>query len=314
MTFEWPIFLWGLLLVPALTAAYLITQNQRKTYAVRFTNLELLAQVAGPSPGIRRHIPAALFLLGFTALVIAVARPVAIVALPRERSTIMLVMDVSYSMEAVDLEPSRIVAAKRAAAKFVQQLPPAASVGLVSFSGKANLNAPLTTDHAAVVEAIEGLKLDNGTAIGDGLVLALNHIAEQDATLTSAAAPAIIILLSDGESQVGVAPLDAAQQAALLGIEVNTVGIGQRGQRTQIRADQAVGFDEAALQAIATRTQGTYFYAAQSSDLEAVYADLGTRLSWVREQTEVTAIAAGIGALLLMVAALLSLRWFQRFP
>ena len=313
MSFEWPIFLLGLLLVPALVAAYVIAQKQRKTYAVRFTNLELLAQVARPSPGIRRHIPAMLFLASFTALVVAVARPIAVVALPRERSTVMLVMDVSYSMEADDLKPSRIVAAKRAAERFVQQLPPTASVGLVSFSGKANLNAPLTTDHAAVVEAIESLKLDNGTAIGDGLLLALNHVADQDSVATMPT-PATIILLSDGESQAGIAPLDAAKRAIQMHIEVNTVGIGQRDRSTQIRPNLAVSLDENALRGIATSTGGHYFYAAQSSDLEAIYLDLSSQMSWVRERTEVTAIAAGIGALLLLVAGLLSLRWFQRFP
>ena len=313
MSFEWPIFLLGLLLVPALVAAYVIAQKQRKTYAVRFTNLELLAQVVGPSPGIRRHIPAMLFLASFTALVVAVARPIAVVALPRERSTVMLVMDVSYSMEADDLKPSRLVAAKRAAEQFVQQLPPAVSVGLVSFSGKANLNAPLTTDHAAVVEAIESLKLDNGTAIGDGLLLALNHVADQDSVATMST-PATIILLSDGESQAGIAPLDAAKRAMQMRIEVNTVGIGQRDRSTQIRPDLAVSLDENALRGIATQTGGQYFYAAQSSDLEAIYQDLSSQMSWVRERTEVTAIAAGIGALLLLVAGLLNMFWFQRFP
>ena len=312
MMFEWPIVLLGLLLVPALIAAYVIAQNQRKKYAVRFTNLDLLAQVAGPSPGMRQHIPAALFLLGLTALVIAMARPIAVVALPRERAIVMLVMDVSYSMEAEDLTPSRIVAAKRAAERFVRELPPATSVGLVSFSGKANLNAPLTTDHVAVAQAIENLQLDNGTAIGEGLALALNHIADHESTSTTAA-PATIILLSDGESQLGVSPLEVAERAAQMRIEVNTVGIGQRGQRTQIRPDQAVGLDEKALQVIAARTGGVYFYAAQSSDLDASYQNLSSAISWVRERTEVTAIAAGIGALLMIAAGLLSLRWFQRF-
>lgn len=317
MSFEWPIFLLGLLLVPVLAAAYIYAQKQRKVYAVRFTNLDLLAEVAGPQPGFRRHLPAILFLLGLTALLIGLARPMAMVALPRERSTVMLVMDVSYSMEAGDLNPSRIVAAKRAAEQFVRELPPSASVGLVSFSGKANLNAPLTTDHAAVVEAIENLTLDNGTAIGEGLLLALNHIADQDRASTSpssAPSTATIILLSDGESQQGVPPLKAADRAIAMRIEVNTVGIGERGRRTEIRPDQAVGLDENTLKVIASSTGGTYSYAAQSSDLEASYKNLSTQVSWVRERTEVTAIAAGIGAVLMIVAGVMSLRWFQRFP
>jgi Ca-activated chloride channel homolog len=227
----------------------------------------------------------------------------------RAGASIMLVMDVSYSMNAEDLKPTRFAAAQQSAKQFVQQLPATARVGLVSFSGKANLNAPLTLDHNAVLEAIAGLKLDNGTAIGDGLLNALEHIAAQNQQT-----PANIILLSDGESSQGYAPLDAATRAEQMKIEVNTVGIGQRGERTQLNATQTVGLDEVTLKAIAQRTGGQYFYAAEASQLESIYKSLSTSVSLVREPTEVTAIAAGIGALFLVVAALLSLMWFQQFP
>ena len=299
----------ALVLLPVLVVVYLIALQRRKQYTISFTNLDLLKEVAGEQPGFKRHIPPLLFLIGLAALLFGLARPVANLALPRARTAIMLVMDVSYSMNAVDLQPSRIAAAQQSARRFVQQLPSTAQVGLVSFSGKANLNAPLTLDHNAVLEAINGLKLDNGTAIGDGLMNALDHIATQNRQT-----PANIILLSDGESSQGFAPLEAAARAQQLQIEVNTVGIGQRGERTQLNANQTVGLDEDTLRAIAARTGGQYFYAAEAGELENIYKNLSTSVSWTRERTEVTAIAAGIGAVFLVAAALLSLWWFQQFP
>jgi Ca-activated chloride channel family protein len=312
MNFEWPWLLLLLLLVPVLAALYIWVQRQRKAYAVRFTNLELLKAVAG-NPGFKRHIPPLLFLIGTTALLLALARPVASVTLPRERTMVMLVMDVSFSMQADDLKPTRFAAAKNAAKQLLQRLPRQVAVGLVSFSAKANLNAPLTTDHNAVIAAIDSLALDNGTAIGTGLAEALDHIALQNNN-ANAPTPAIIILLSDGESQQGVAPLDVAARATEMRIEVNTVGIGQRGARTKITPNQVVGLDEVTLQAIAARSGGDYFYAAQSSELESIYRDFSAQLSWVRQKSEVTAIFAGVGALLMVASALLSLRWFQQFP
>ena len=309
MSFEWPLMLLALVLLPVLLAVYLIALQRRKRYAISFTNLELLKEVAGEQPGIKRHIPPLLFLIGLAALLFALARPMMNVNVLRARSAIMLVMDVSYSMNAMDLKPTRIAAAQQSAKRFVEQLPATAQVGLVSFSGKANLNAPLTLDHNAVLEAIAGLKLDNGTAIGDGLLSALDHIAAQNRQT-----PANIILLSDGESSEGYAPLEAAARAQQLQVEVNTVGIGQRGERTQLNASQTVGLDETTLQAIAQTTGGHYFYAAEAGELESIYKNLSTSLIPVREPTEVTAIAAGIGALFLVAAALLSLWWFQQFP
>ena len=180
MSFEWPWMLLALLLLPALCVAYLLALKRRKQYTISFTNLDLLKEVAGEQPGIKRHIPPLLFLIGLAALLFALARPVTSVSVPRAQAAVMLVMDVWYSMNADDLKPTRFAAAQQSAKQFVQQLPAAARVGLVSFSGKANLNAPLTLDHTAVLEAIESLKLDNGTAIGDGLLNALEHIAAQD--------------------------------------------------------------------------------------------------------------------------------------
>ena len=299
----------ALLLVPALVVAYILALRRRKQYTISFTNLDLLKEVAGEQPGIKRHIPPLLFLIGLTALLFALARPMMNINVRRAGASIMLVMDVSYSMNAEDLKPTRFAAAQQSAKQFVQQLPATARVGLVSFSGKANLNAPLTLDHNAVLEAIAGLKLDNGTAIGDGLLNALEHIAAQNQQT-----PANIILLSDGESSQGYAPLDAATRAQQMQVEVNTVGIGQRGERTQLNANQTVGLDETTLKSIAERTGGQYFYAAEASQLESIYKNLSTSVSLVREPTEVTAIAAGIGALFLVAAALLSLLWFQQFP
>ena len=229
MTFEWPYVLAGLVLIPILLVGYLLAQRRRRAYAVRFTNLALLSEVVGRGPGVRRHIPPALYLLGLIALLISLARPVAVLAVPREQSAVMLVMDVSGSMAADDLRPSRMEAAKQAARTFVSALPPHVSAGIVSFNTSTRVNAPLTRDHAALLRAIEGLRPEGATAIGDGLAQALDHLAQQPTDAQGQRLPALVVLLSDGQSSAGIAPSEAAAQAAGAQIRVHTVGIGQRG-------------------------------------------------------------------------------------
>ena len=168
MTFISPYLLMGLALVPILCATYLFAQRRRRAYAVRFTNLALLKKVVGKGPGARRHIPPLLFLIGLAALLISLARPVAVLALPREQSTVMLVMDVSASMTAADMQPNRMEAARQAARTFVENLPPHVSVGLATFNDRAALAAPITRDHEMVLNAIDAVQARGGTAIGDG--------------------------------------------------------------------------------------------------------------------------------------------------
>ena len=262
MTFEWPTLLLGLLLVPLALLAYLLAQRRRARYAVRFTNLALLESVVQRTPGWRRHVPMALYLLAFAALVVSLARPQALVPIPREQATVMLVIDVSGSMEATDVQPNRLVAAQSAARTFVDQVPSNFEVGLVSFASQAQMLTPPTTDRAAVRKAVDSLRALGGTAMGDGLERALEarqltanppSAAAQptptpsrpagrsqgtapalapgappaDPAASPAAAPLAIVLLSDGANTSGrTGPIEAARQAQQLGVPVYTVALG----------------------------------------------------------------------------------------
>jgi Ca-activated chloride channel homolog len=314
MTFEWPYVLAGLALIPILLLGYLLAQRRRRAYAVRFTNLALLSAVVGRGPGVRRHIPPALYLLGLLALLISLARPVAVLAVPREQSAVMLVMDISGSMAADDLRPSRMEAAKQAARTFVSALPSHVSAGIVSFNTSTRVNAPLTRDHAAVLRAIEGLRPEGATAIGDGLAQALDHLAQQPTGTQGQQLPALVVLLSDGQSSAGIAPSEAAAQAAGAQVRVHTVGIGQRGAAPRLGGGQRAELDEATLQAIARQTGGQYFYAAETGQLEQIYGDLSSQVSWVEERTEITALIGALATVLLLAGGVLGLRWFQQFP
>lgn len=314
MSFEWPTLLLGLGLVPIMAALYLVNQRRRRAYAVRFTNLALLSQVVGRGPGIRRHVPPLLFLFGLGALLVSLARPNAVIAVPRDQATVMLVLDVSGSMTADDLRPNRMEAAKQAARAFVEALPDTTQLGVIQFSQTAGVAAPLTRDHEAAARAIDGLRANGGTAIGDGLDLALDQLAQRPAAESGQQAPGLVVLLSDGASSSGRSPEDAAARADQEGIRVHTIGVGQRGAATRINGRIPVTLDEATLRAIAERTGGEYFYAAESSELERVYADLGSQVAWVEERTEVTALVSALGTAFVTVAGLLSLRWFQQLP
>ncbi|MCL5996626.1 MAG: VWA domain-containing protein [Chloroflexi bacterium] len=314
MVFEWPYVLLGLALLPLLLLAYVVAQRRRRTYAVRFTNLELLSHVVGRMPGMRRHIPPLLFLVGLAALLVSLARPVAVLALPRERSTVMLVIDVSGSMSADDLVPDRMAAAKQAARTFIEKLPPHVGVGLVMFNDKASLNAPIMRDHEAVLRAVDSLRPGGGTAIGDGLAAALDNLAQQPAGEDGQPPPSSVVLLSDGESRMGADPEEVAQRAAAEGVLVNTVGIGQRGVLTKLGGNQSTSLDEDALRAVSETAGGQYFYAAETNELESIYSTLSSQVSWIEERTEITALVAAVSALALLIGGLLSLRWFQQFP
>ena len=314
MDFISPYLLFGLALVPILCATYLLAQRRRRAYAVRFTNLSLLKKVVGKGPGARRHIPPLLFLIGLAALLLSLARPVAVLALPREQSTVVLVLDVSASMTANDMGPNRMEAARNAARSFIQNLPPHVSVGLAIFNDRAALAAPITRDHEMVLNALNAVQARGGTAIGDGLMLALDQIASQPVNENGVKPPTLVVLLSDGESQQGVEPENAALRAGDEDVQVNTVGIGQRGFRSPLGGNQTAGLNEAALQEMADVTGGQYFYAAESSDLERIYNNLSTEVSWVEERQEITPLVTGAGVLFLLVAGLLGLRWFQQMP
>jgi Ca-activated chloride channel homolog len=312
MTFEWPGMLLSLLLIPVLAALYLLAQRRRRVYAVRFTNLALLKKVAGEGPGIRRHIPPALYLLGSAALLFGLARPTIVVAVPREQASVVLAVDISSSMAAEDMQPDRISAARQAAKAFVNRLPRDTRIALVTFHIFASVNVPLTREHGQIQKGIDMLTAGGSTALGDGLYLSLDQLALRLDEETEPG-PALVVLLSDGESNRGIDPLIAAERARIEGITVYTVGIGQRGEIAVVK-DTEVGLDEDTLKQIAEMTGGYYFYAAETSELTEIYTTLGSQVGWEEERTEITALISGVGALFLIAAGMLSLFWFQQFP
>jgi Ca-activated chloride channel family protein len=248
------------------------------------------------------------------ALLVSLARPSMVLAVPRDQASVMLVVDVSGSMDARDIQPTRLSAAKQSAQQLVSSLPTGAQVGVIAFSDRAFVSAPLSAQPGPAVQALDRLKAGGGTAIGDGLNLALDQLAQRPTDAQGERAPAVVVLLSDGESNTGQAPATAAARAQQEGVTVNTIGIGQRGVQTNLNRRTQVGLDETTLKSIASTTGGEYFYAADASQLEQVYAHLGSQIRWVQEQTEVTAFASGLGAVLLTIGGFLGLSWFGRLP
>ena len=215
MSFLAPGRLWLLLLVAVLAGTYLVQARRRSRYAVRFTDLDLLASVAPKRPGWRRHVPAGLLALALVALTVGFARPQGEVEVPRERATVLVALDTSLSMNAVDVEPDRDTAARRAATRFVEDLPERFNVGLVSFSGIASLVVPPTQEHDAVASALQDLELGSGTAIGEAVLASVGALQLVPGGADgSGPPPARIVLLSDGTNTVG-REVSAAASAAL---------------------------------------------------------------------------------------------------
>jgi Ca-activated chloride channel homolog len=315
VTFQNPIFLPALILIPALALLYILAQRRRSSYAVRFTNLNLLASVVGRRPGVRRHIPTALFLLGLAGLVLAAADPVLNLEVARNRASVMLVIDVSGSMDATDVVPSRLDAARSAARTLINQLPPSAEVGLVSFNTKATLLTPLTTNHDSVTSALDDLRAGGGTAIGEGITAALDELARSVATTPEAyRPPAIIVLLTDGSSNAGIDPQAAADNAKAASVAVQTVGIGQRDKPTFVHGQQVDAVDEAVLQGIATTTGGKYYYAQAAGQLSKIYGSLGSSFGWQFLRVDILVPTLVLGIFVLLVGGFLSMRWFRTFP
>ncbi|TMC10240.1 MAG: VWA domain-containing protein [Chloroflexi bacterium] len=315
MSFLDPAWLPALLIIPCLAALYVVLQRRRRTYALRFTNLELLASVVGRRPGLRRHVPTTFFLLGLAGLVLAAAHPVLNLEVARGRANVMLAIDVSGSMQAGDVLPSRLDAARSAARTLIEQLPPGARVGLVSFNSNARLVAPLTPDRSAVEGALDSLRPGGGTAIGDGIEVALQQLQQGGSAASSAnRVPAMIVLLTDGSSNTGTDPQVAAAAAKAAGVTVDTIGIGQRDKPTFVRGQQVDAVDEPALQSIATTTGGSYYYAEAAGQLSKIYAKLGSSFGWEFLRLDVMLPMLALGGLVLLAGGLLSMRWFRVFP
>jgi Ca-activated chloride channel homolog len=330
MSFEWPLALLGLIAVPLTVGLYTLAQRRRRAYAVRFTNLELLGSVVTASPGWRRHLPPILFLLALAALTAAIARPHVNVDVAKEEATVMLTTDSSGSMQATDVTPNRLDAARSAAKGFTNRLPEKFRLGLVTFSNVAQLLVPPTEDRQPVRNALDSLQAEGGTAIGTALetsLSALQPVIEKNQRAIRRqglnrrrAPPAVIVLLSDGYSTTGPEPLEVARRARELRVPINTVALGTSAatvtlsDRLGTTRNVRVPPDRRTLRRVAQVTGGQYFGAADQGKLNDVYKRLGSRIGFREEKREVTAAFAGGGLALMLAGGLLSMMWFGRLP
>ena len=322
MSFATPFILWGLSIVPVALVAYWLVQRRRIKYAARFTNLDLLANVVDASPGRRRHVPAALALAALAALVVAMARPQAVVTVPRDDASVVLTMDSSASMTATDVAPTRLDAAKSAASSFLDRLPERFRVGLVSFSSSVQVLEEPTDDRGAVRSSIDSIEGDIGTALGDALVTSVGLAPDpQEQEKLSGGKPLFaVLLLSDGANSTGSEPLNVLDQAKEAGVPVYTIALGTDAGTVEITSDlgetqtYAVPPDRETLKRIADETGGRFFEAPTEADLEAVYQEIGSQVSYEDEERELTAAFAGAGAVFLLLGAGLSALWFGRIP
>jgi Ca-activated chloride channel family protein len=323
------------LLVPLCVGLYLRLQQRRRQFATNYGTLGFVQEAAGRPLGWRRHLPPALFLAGLTILLIAVARPQAVVSLPKEEGTVILAFDVSGSMAAEDMQPTRMEAAKVAAREFVERQPASVQVGIVAFSdGGLTVQAP-TNDQDAVLDSINRLAPQRGTSVGYGILVSLNTIAISagqapllDSNMTPVPTltpeplpegtylPAVIVLLSDGENNEAPDPLAAAQTAADYGVRIYTVGIGSAAGTTLTVNGFTVHtqLNEAVMQQIAQLTEGVYYTAETQEELHTVYENLDTQFVIEPETMEVTSLFAGAGIFVFLIGGVFSLMWFSRLP
>jgi Ca-activated chloride channel homolog len=349
MKFIWPEMLLWLLAVPALVAAYVVWLKRKKKGAIRYPSLALLKAAMGPGERIRRHVPPVLLLLSLIAMLVAIARPTAMLTLPSQQQTIILAMDVSLSMGATDVEPNRITAAQAAAKTFIEEHPSNARIGIVAFGGAASLVQPPTGDKDALLAAIDKFQLQRATATGSALYVAIATLfpdagidldslllpagparnaergrrldpkGKQEAPKLTPVPPGsysngVVILMSDGRRTTGPDPLDAARMAAERGLRVYTVGFGTAaGAMIGFEGWSAyVRLDEETLKAVADITRGEYFYAGTAADLTKIYQSLNSKLILERKSLEITSLFAAAAAVLILVALTLSLVWFNR--
>jgi Ca-activated chloride channel family protein len=335
MDFIWPVMLWLLLAVPILAVGYILFQRRRRRAGASLLGFN----PGGPahSPGARRHVPPAIFLAGFAILTVALARPQTVVSLPRVEGTVILAFDVSGSMAATDLTPTRMDAAKAAARAFVQRQPPTVQIGVVAFSDTGfSLQKP-TTDQDLILAAINRLSPQRGTSLGRGIQSSLSAIAsmndqsqlpEQYSLRTPSPTPsptpmpkgtytsAVIVLLTDGENNESPDPLAAAQAAADRGVRIYTVGIGSAaGVSLHVNGFTVfTQLDEPTLKQIAQTTGGTYYNAQSTDQLRSIYDNLNPQLVIKPEKLEVTSIFAGASILVLLIGGVFSMVWFSRLP
>lgn len=311
---EWRLFL--LVGVGAMTGMWVAVSAQRRKHVVRFTNVELLDVVAPRDPGWRRHAPAVLFLVALAALVIGFARPVRATRVGDERATVVLAVDTSLSMEADDVEPTRLEVAQQAARDFVGDLPPELNVGLVTFNGATAVAVAPTRDRDALVDAIDAMALGEGTAIGEAIFTALDAIESAPRGDGDEPAPARIVVMSDGETTMGRPDSEGAAAAAEAGVPVDTIAFGTPdGTIIDEFGDPApVPVAPGPLADIAATTGGDTFEAESLDELVSVYADIGSVVGHEDEEQDISGWFVGGGLALLALSGSLSLLWSQRLP
>ena len=348
MTFLWQELLWLLLLLPVAVAVYLLLLRRKRKGALRYANLALMKDAMGTGSRVRRHLPPLLFLVALALMLVAIARPAAVVTLPSQHETVILAMDVSGSMRATDVKPSRLVAAQEAAKAFIGLQPSTTRVGVVSFAATASVVQSPTHNKEDITAAIDRFQLQRGTAVGSGILVALKTIfpdAEFDlrgqnpnprrepprgapvdpgkqpankeppkAVAPGSYGSAAIIVLTDGQTTTGPDPIEAARMAADRGVRVYTVGVGtQAGELIGAEGwSMRVRLDEQSLKSIANLTLGEYFHASDAPGLQKIYQNLNAKLFFEQKQTEITALLAAAAAVVALLSALLSLLWFNR--
>jgi Ca-activated chloride channel family protein len=306
-----------LLVIPLLVFAYVFATRRKNRRGMRFTNTSMLDVVVPKQSQWRRHVAVALSLLSLITLTAAFARPKTQIEVPRERATVVLVIDASLSMQATDVKPTRLDAAKKAAIDFVRQLPEKYNVSIVSMAGSAAILVPPTTAHNTVETAINSIQLQESTAIGDGISTALRALqqAPQDPKNPNSVAPGAIVLLSDGSNTAGQAPLQAAGEAKAAKVPIYTIAYGTENGYVDLDGKrQPVPVDHGQMQQIAQQTGGEYFSAATPEQLKKVYTNIGSAVGYEKADREVTARFAGYGLAFAVLAALGAISLGAKWP
>ncbi len=306
-----PVVLLGLLILPFVVAFIWWAVRRRTNLAVRFAAADMLEGLA-PKVSWRKWLPPVLIVATLLAGILAGAGLTLVVKVPREQATLMIALDVSLSMKATDVKPSRLEAAKSAAIKVIESLPADMKVGVVAFAGTAQIVAPASRDKAQAVEAVKNLQLSEGTAVGEGIVTSLKglHQAVKESELQKATA---IMIMSDGETKVGIDPHLAAMQAAKQGIPVYTVAFGTPNATIEFQGERVpVAVNEQDLKDIADITHATFFKAIDQSSLEKVFTDVGSRVGLENKQVNLAGYLVAAAIILLLAALALSFVWFGR--